>query len=174
VNIDLEQPSMRRAEEFLDAVRRSRALHRNLVTPPATLENYRKYLTYSRRKDQEHFFVIVQQTGVLAGVINIGTITRGYFQSAPVGYYAFVPAAGRGFMRAGFQAAISHAFRHLKLHRLEANIQPSNQRSIELVRRLGFRLEGRSPRYLKICGRWRDHERWAILAEEWHPRQSQI
>ena len=59
-----------------------------------------------------------------------------------------------------------HAFGELKLHRLEANIQPQNQRSIELAKRSGFRREGYSPRYLKIGGRWRDHERWAILAED--------
>jgi ribosomal-protein-alanine N-acetyltransferase len=53
------------------------------------------------------------------------------------------------------------------LHRLEANIQPSNERSIALVRGLGFRKEGLSRRYLKIGGRWRDHERWALLVDEW-------
>jgi ribosomal-protein-alanine N-acetyltransferase len=62
---------------------------------------------------------------------------------------------------------IARAFRTLRLHRLEANIQPGNLASIALVRRLGFRREGLSRRYLKIGGRWRDHERWAILAEEW-------
>jgi len=169
VNIDLERPTMRRAEEFLTAVRRSRALHRNLVTPPATMEKYRQYLKYSRREDQEHFFVVDSISGSLAGVINIGAIVRGYFQSAPLGYYAFTPSAGKGFMRAGLQSAIDYAFRTLKLHRLEANIQPDNRRSIELVKSLGFRLEGLSPRYLKISGRWRDHERWAILVDEWRP-----
>jgi ribosomal-protein-alanine N-acetyltransferase len=53
------------------------------------------------------------------------------------------------------------------LHRLEANIQPGNRASLRLVRRLGFKREGYSRRYLKIRGRWCDHERWAILAEEW-------
>jgi ribosomal-protein-alanine N-acetyltransferase len=62
---------------------------------------------------------------------------------------------------------LSYIFKELKLHRIEANIQPGNAASIALVKRAGFKLEGYSPRYLKISGRWRDHERWAILAEDW-------
>jgi ribosomal-protein-alanine N-acetyltransferase len=62
---------------------------------------------------------------------------------------------------------LEEAFERLRLHRVEANIQPGNAASISLVRRSGFRLEGLSPRYLKIGGRWRDHERWAILSEDW-------
>lgn len=59
------------------------------------------------------------------------------------------------------------AFGELDLHRLEANIQPDNERSIRLVVRLGCRREGYSPRYVKVAGKWRDHERWALLAEDW-------
>jgi ribosomal-protein-alanine N-acetyltransferase len=70
-------------------------------------------------------------------------------------------------MRLGLAEVVTLAFRAYGLHRLEANIQPGNERSRRLVERLGFRCEGLSPRYLKIGGRWRDHERWAITSEAW-------
>ncbi len=70
-------------------------------------------------------------------------------------------------MREGIELVLRHAFVTLRLHRVEANIQPGNKASIALAQGAGFRREGFSPRYLKIGGRWRDHERWAILAEEW-------
>ena len=70
------------------------------------------------------------------------------------------------------QLVIAHAFSKLKLHRLEANIQPKNRASIALVKKCGFTLEGVSRRMLKICGKWRDHERWAILAEDFRPNKN--
>jgi ribosomal-protein-alanine N-acetyltransferase len=70
-------------------------------------------------------------------------------------------------MREGIQLVLRNAFLTLRLHRVEANIQPGNRASIALARGAGFRREGFSPRYLKIGGRWRDHERWALLADEW-------
>jgi [ribosomal protein S5]-alanine N-acetyltransferase len=70
-------------------------------------------------------------------------------------------------MTEALSLAIGQAFGDLGLHRLEANIQPGNAASLALARRLGFRREGFSPRYLCIAGRWRDHERWALLSDEW-------
>lgn len=163
MRIELERPTLLREQEFLEAVRDSRKLHKGLVAPPPTAERYRAYLNGLRADTREGFFVVVRQTDTLAGVITISEIVRGSFQSAYLGYYAFEPHAGEGYLREGLATVVAHAFGKLKLHRLEANIQPGNQRSLALVRSLGFKREGYSPRYLKVCGRWRDHERWALL-----------
>ena len=81
------------------------------------------------------------------------------------------PYARRGYATEALELVVRFAFGKLKLHRIEANIQPDNVASLALARRAGFQREGYSPRYLKIGGRWRDHERWAILAENWRGRR---
>jgi ribosomal-protein-alanine N-acetyltransferase len=147
-------------------VRRSRKLHPPWVSPPATPAAYRAYLRRLRRPTHVGYFICLRGSGDLVGVVNISEIVRGAFRSGYLGYYAFTPYERRGLMTEGVSLVVGDAFRRLRLHRLEANIQPANTASIRLVRRLGFRREGYSPRYLKIRGRWRDHERWAVLADE--------
>lgn len=152
--------------EFLEAARRSRTLHRGWVSPPRDRDGYRQYLRRLRGATNDGFFVCLREGG-LAGVVNVNEIVRGAFRSAYLGFYAFAPHQGRGYMSQGRRLVVAAMFRPGGLHRLEANIQPTNSRSIALVKRLGFRREGYSRRYLKISGRWRDHERWAITVEDW-------
>jgi [ribosomal protein S5]-alanine N-acetyltransferase len=101
----------------------------------------------------------------IVGVVNINEIVAGAFQSAYLGYYGMSSFSRQGLMTEAVRAAVSVAFGDLGLHRLEANIQPGNIASIALVRRVGFQKEGFSPSYLRINGQWRDHERWALLAD---------
>jgi ribosomal-protein-alanine N-acetyltransferase len=164
--VQLEAPSVRRERAFLAAVQASRALHRPFVAPPSTSERYRAYVARSKQPTFVGHFVCTP-AGELAGVVNLSEIVRGVFCSAYLGYYALAPYHAQGHMTAGLGLVIDRAFREYGLHRLEANIQPDNRRSLALVKRLGFRLEGYSPRYLKLGGRWRDHERWAITKEDW-------
>jgi len=168
--IHLEAPCLDHEREFVAAVRASRSLHRGWVAPPDDSEKFRRYMA-RLDGDRNAGYLVRAECGGLAGVVNLSEIVWGAFQNAFLGFYALAPFAGRGIMRRGLVLAIGEAFRRLKLHRLEANIQPENAASKALVRRLGFEQEGYSPRYLKVGGRWRDHERWALRVECWRPRR---
>jgi len=170
VRVYLERPSRRREAEFLQRVQASQKLHRPWLAAPHDSDLFRALVSRARKPSHECYFVCLLETDELVGVINLNEIVRGLFQSAYLGYYAFEPFAGEGYMTEGLSLVLDQAFGPLGLNRLEANVQPRNKRSLRLVSGLGFRLEGFSPRYLKIGGRWRDHERWAVLADEWNRR----
>ncbi len=104
-------------------------------------------------------------TGYVVGVLNLNDIVMGVFKSAYVGYWGYRNTGGRGLMTEALDRAVRFAFEELGLHRVEANIQPANAKSIALAQRCGFSKEGFSPRYLFLDGAWRDHERWTRLAD---------
>ncbi len=151
-------------------MRASRTFHSPWASAPTDDERYAAYLADARRADFEAMLLCRTQDGAIMGFFNLSQIVRRGFQSAYLGYAVGESFAGQGYMRDGLELVLRHAFTTLRLHRVEANIQPTNAASLALARGAGFRREGFSPRYLKIGGRWRDHERWAILAEEWRLR----
>ncbi len=126
-------------------------------------KNIKEYLT-----EENRYFLYLDTTTEIVGTFNITGIVRGYFQSAYLGYEVFTPHQGKGYMTQGIQLIIDLAFKQMNLHRLEANIQPHNDSSIKLVSRAGFTKEGFSKNYLNIGGQgWKDHERWALVNDNW-------
>ena len=148
---------------FVAGARASRRFHRPWVTAPQDARAFRRYMARFDGRSHYGFVVYLRATGQLVGAVNLTHVVRGLLCSGYLGYFAFAGFAHQGLMSQGLRAVIRHAFTRLGLHRLEANIQPGNAASVALVRSCGFRREGYSPAYLKIGGRWRDHERWAIV-----------
>jgi ribosomal-protein-alanine N-acetyltransferase len=166
----LRPPSRADRDEFLSLMRASRSFHRPWATAPTDDDRFAAYLADARRPDFEAMLVCRREDDTILGFFNLSQIVRRGLESAYLGYAVGKPFAGHGYMREGIELVLRHAFITLRLHRVEANIQPGNAASIALAAGAGFRREGFSPRYLKIGGRWRDHERWAILADEWRVR----
>jgi ribosomal-protein-alanine N-acetyltransferase len=149
---------------YLEAACASEALHAEWVSVPREAAAFAGYV--ARRGDTfVPLGVFTTPASRLAGVFNLNQIVMGSFCSAYLGYYAFAPHHGQGYMREGLLLTLRLAFGHLGLHRIEANIQPANHASIALVQRCGFQREGYSPGYLFVAGAWRDHERWAMRRE---------
>jgi [ribosomal protein S5]-alanine N-acetyltransferase len=163
----LRPPTAADEDEFTSSMRTSRTHHRPWIYMPETPERYAAYLARVDDPRAALFLACRVEDGAIVGFLNISEIVRGGFKSAFVGYGGVARFAGQGYMTEAMWLLLREAFVTLGLHRLEANIQPGNEGSIRLAKRCGFELEGFSRRYLKVGGRWRDHERWAIRAETW-------
>lgn len=152
-------------QAFLAMTQSSCDFHHPWVKAPLTQAEFQ--LFYQRYQAENQRSYLLFQGQQLVGVFNISEIVRGAFQSAYLGFYASSMFCGKGLMKQGLQLLLKEAFTTLKLHRLEANIQPGNSASSALVKKNGFRKEGFSLRYLQINGLWCDHERFAITIEDW-------
>lgn len=168
--ITLHEPSMHDEENFFAAMNKSEAFHSPFITAPKTPEEFATYLEKSK-KESEKYFIASSNDNKIIGVFNISGIMQGVFKSAYLGYYASVDSAGKGLMSKSLKLVLREIFTTLDLHRIEANIQPTNTASIHLVTNNGFLKEGYSPRYLKINGTWQDHFRFALTREDWLSNQ---
>lgn len=147
------------------------------ATPPNGLDpfgpQYFTRILKNRRNALNNRFVIClregDEPGRIIGQIGLSGIVRGAFQSCFVGYWIGAAFARQGYTTEALRLSLRFAFTTLKLHRVEANIVPRNRASRALVRKLRFRYEGTSKWYLRIAGKWADHEHWAMTAEEWRP-----
>ena len=149
--------------EVIALTNASAEFHQTWISPPLTPQTFKAYLRRCHQDDHEGLVVCLVGSEEIVGIININNVVRGSFLSASLGYYSSVKHQGFGYMTEGLRLAVRFAFEELGLHRIEANIQPNNHASRNLVQRCEFTLEGESKDYLFINGRWRDHERWVRL-----------
>jgi RimJ/RimL family protein N-acetyltransferase len=151
---------------FLSAMQRSQSLYDPWMKAPLTHDEFVEF--YNRYNQSNHkSFLLLNESNEMLGIFNLSEIVRGIFQNAYLGFSVVSDFAEKGYMSRGLKLILEKIFTEMELHRLEANIQPTNLRSINLVKKNGFRMEGFSEKYLKINGEWRDFERWAITYEDW-------
>jgi ribosomal-protein-alanine N-acetyltransferase len=155
--------------ELAALYRRSNGHFRGLVQQNFDKASFDRLLAEEDNPATEFFLIIRTVDDAIVGTIGLSQIFRRKFQNAYLGYMLGAGYTGNGYMREAVRLILRFAFRELKLHRVEANVQPENLPSIAVLKRAGFKKEGFSEKYLKISGQWRDHERWAIVRENWRP-----
>ncbi len=163
--VELQLPAQAHKKTFVDFVRHNKDFHEPWVYVSGDPKFFDQYLRRMKMGKLLGFFVFTRE-GEFVGVINMNNIRLDPFSSASLGYYADEKMTGKGYMKEAIRMVLSHAFHKIGLNRIEVNIQPGNDASIALVKALGFTKEGFSRKYLQIGDEYRDHERWAFLAED--------
>jgi len=139
------------------------------LTKAAFGRRLRRYTQSVRQGSLYPFFVFTKQEHRLVGGITLTNVRRGTVQGCSIGYWVGEQHSRKGYMSDTLQVALTFAFDVLGLHRVEAACLPENQPSRRLLIKSGFTEEGYARDYLKICGAWRDHVRFGILASDSRP-----
>ena len=165
-NLILHQLELRDEEIFLEAMQQSQSFYGPWMYAPTTHDEFVDFY-FCYNQTNQRCYLLLNKHNDLVGLFSLSEITRGIFQNAYLGFCANVNFAGLGLISAGLKLLFKEVFINLDLHRLEANIQPENSASLNLVKTNGFSYEGLSKRYLNVNGEWRDFQRWAITVEDW-------
>lgn len=156
--------------EFIALMRASRSFHRPWASAPTDRDRFRAYVTDAARSDFVAMLVCRTEDDAIIGFFNLSQLAQGAGQCAYLGYAIGKRYAGHGYMRDAIKLVLRVAFVDYELDCVEANIQSENYASVSLAEGAGFFRDDCPPRYLKIAGQWRDHDRWVLTAEQWRSR----
>ena len=113
-------------------------------------------------------FFLFSKTGAdVIGTVNFSQIFRGGFQACYLGYGLDQDLQGQGYMHEALKETINFIFGPMNLHRIMANHAPSNTRSANVLKRLGFQVEGLAKDYLMLNDKWEDHVLTSLTNTGW-------
>jgi len=115
----------------------------------------------------EPLFLVVDHEGRLVGDVMLRLKTGDPPAVAELGWVFHPSVAGRGLATEAAAAITGLAFGHYRCHRVEAQLDPRNERSAALCRRLGMRQEAHLRRDWFGKGAWTDTAIFGMLREEW-------
>ena len=135
-----------------------------------TIAKFKKILaTQKQNRDKDYFYDLIafdKKTGAIIGFASLMEVSRGIFQNAYLGYGVLNSHWGKGFGKEMVCEILKIGFKDLKIHRIEAGIEPKNRRSLALAKSVGLRREGLSKRRLFLNNEWLDMNIYAMTADE--------
>ncbi|MDO5700408.1 MAG: GNAT family protein [Bowdeniella nasicola] len=130
---------------------------------------FRRWVTHYRRRGRlGKALPLVLEIGAdrFAGQISASPIHYQASRSAVIGYWIAERHAGQGYTPLAVALVTDYLVQEMGIHRIEINVRPENHASLRVVEKLGFVEEGYARGFLYIDGDWRDHRRFALLAED--------
>ena len=134
---------------------------------PVSPEAFQAYIHDCTTDSVRGFLIYDKHSNAIQGMVHLNNVYNGNFQNAFLGYCFKTTETSESTMGIVIRLVTHYALTKLKLHRLEVSVQLQHTKLMRALRTSDYRSEGVSPRLLKVGGRWRDHERFAVTAEEW-------
>jgi ribosomal-protein-alanine N-acetyltransferase len=127
------------------------------------------FLEFIHDQSLKLFIFPNKQPTKIIGTINFTNFVKGAAHFCYVGYSLAEAEQGKGYMTEALKVATDYVFQEINLHRIMANYMPHNQRSGNVLKRLGFVVEGYARDYLLINGEWQDHILTSLINHNWKP-----
>jgi [ribosomal protein S5]-alanine N-acetyltransferase len=146
---------------------------RPIVLPAGySIRDAREFIRRSKQGLEEgskcNLSIILRGSGELIGGCGLDRIRLDH-RNAHIGYWVARPQWGKGYASEAASLLISAGFRELGLHRVHTGVFPDNPRSRRVLRRLGFRREGRAREDAVVDGRYRDLILFGLVRQEFRP-----
>lgn len=125
------------------------------------------FLEFIHKSSLKMFIYQKQQPRKIIGTINFNNFIYSVAYFCNLGYSLAESAQSQGYMTEALTISINYVFQDLNLHRIMANYMPHNHRSGNVLKRLGFVVEGYARDYLMINGKWEDHILTSLINPHW-------
>ena len=112
-----------------------------------------------------------RDTGTVVGTCTLASLSAEH-RRAEVGFALARSAWGRGYIAEALPALVEFAFETLALHRLEADVDPRNGRSMRALERVGFEREGYQRERYFLLGEVQDAVLYGLLRRDWVGRRA--
>lgn len=126
---------------------------------------------FKKDKGVRFYLFLKGHSDAPVGMAVFDNVIRGIFQSCTLGYLLGEDYQGKGLMTEGLETAIQFVFGRMNLHRISAAHVPTNKRSCAVLTGLGFETVGLEPKYLRINGKWLDHELHTLINDNWKAKK---
>lgn len=171
------------AANVLDYLKRNRSFHQpwsasrtdEIFTIEQQKINLRKeYNDFLSGRSLPFWLALHDRPDYIIGRFALTDLVLGCFRSATASWHLDQHHLNQGLASEAGAASLKSAFEDFNLHRIEANIMPSNQKSIRLAENLGFELAGYENSYLKINNQWEDHLHFVILSDGKYYKENEL
>jgi RimJ/RimL family protein N-acetyltransferase len=125
-----------------------------------------------RRRQLFQWGVSDASAGRIVGTCTLTHLSAAH-QRGEIGFALARSHWGRGIAAEAVTTVVAFAFERLDLHRLEADADPRNDRSLRLLERLGFEREGCLRERYYVEGERQDAVLLGLLRPAWEARRTQ-